>query len=232
MAVGTGGWHHVAASKGGGSVKLFIDGIQQGQGSVSTTTSNSNAAKIGARDDLASSSFFKGTIDEVRLFSRALSDEEIKGDYTAGTNGLEFAHTLPNVTPGTSTTYSADAIVRTDAGGYDLYIQQPGLLTHTDTTTTLANISAAIASPAAWVEGTTKGLGFTVTSGTQIEAKWGTGPYNYAAAPSSATAYHSRTGLTGGVPEVTTVQFRADSNPSQKQGAYSTTIIYTATIKP
>jgi hypothetical protein len=200
---------------------------------VGATTSNTSAARIGARDDLAAANFLKGNIDEVRLYDRPLSDAEISGDYTAGQSGLEFAHTLPNLTPGTSTTYSADAVVRTDAGGYDLFIQQPGLLTHTDSTTTLPNIAATIASPAAWVEGTTKGLGFTVTNGAQIESKWGVGPgYNYAAAPASPTTFHSRTGLTGGVPEKTTIQYRADSNPNQKQGAYSTTIIYTATIKP
>jgi hypothetical protein len=233
MPVGLGAWHHVAATKGGGSVKLFIDGIQQGSGSIGTTTTNTSAARIGARDDLAAANYFKGTIDEVRLFDRTLDPAEVKGDYTAGTNGLEFAHTLPNLTPGTSVTYSADAIVRTDAGGYDLFIQQPGLLTHTDGTTTLANIPATIDSPAAWAEGTTKGLGFTVTSGTQVEAKWGTGPaYNYAAAPTTAAAFHARSGLNGGVPEKTTIQYRADSAPSQRQGTYSTTIIYTATLKP
>lgn len=232
VAVGTSGWHHVAATKGGGTVKLYIDGVQQGLGSVGTTTSNSNAAKLGARDDLAAANYFKGSLDEVRLFDRTLTAPEVAGDYTAGASGLEFAHTLPNVTPGTSSTYSTDAIVRTDAGGYNLLIQQPGLLTHTDTTTTLPAIIATIASPAAWVEGTTKGFGFTVTSGTQVEAKWGTSPYNYAAVPSTATAYHSRTGLGGGVPEKTTLQFRADTTPSQKQGTYSATIVYTATIKP
>ena len=233
VAVGTGGWHHVAVTKGGGSVKLFIDGVQQGSGSVAVTTSNTNDAKIGARDDLAATNFFKGSLDEVRLYNRTLADAEVKGDYTAGQSGLEFAHTLPDVTPGTSTTYNTDAIVRTDAGGYDLFIQEPSLLKHTDGITTLPNVTAAIASPAAWTEGTTKGLGFTVTSGTQVEAKWGTGPnYNYAAAPASSTAFHSRTGLSGGVPEKTTLQFRADTTASQKQGTYSTTIIYTATLKP
>ncbi len=44
-------------------------------------------------------------------------------------NALHGAFTLPNVTPGQSQTYSADAVVRTDAAGYDLYIQAPTLLT-------------------------------------------------------------------------------------------------------
>lgn len=231
-AVATGGWHHVAVTKSSGTARLYIDGSQDGQGSMGTATANSNALKLGARDDLAAASYFKGTLDEVRLFSRALTAAEVAGDHTAGLAGLEFAHTLPNVTPGTSSTYSADAVVRTDAGGYDLYIQSPGLLRHVvDGTTTIPTILATIASPAAWVEGTTKGLGFTVSAGTQVEAQWNAGA-NYAAVPSATTVFHSRTGLTGGVPESTTVQFRADTTPSQKQGTYSTTVIYTATLKP
>jgi hypothetical protein len=164
--------------------------------------------------------------------SRQLSDAEVTNDYTAGANALTSAYTLPNVTPGQSQTYDVDAIIRTDAPGYDLYIQAPQLLKHTDTVTTIPMMTGSVASPASWTEGTTKGLGFTVTAGTSVEGKWGTSPFNFAGIPASATVYHSRTGLNGGVPEKTTLRFRADTAASQKSGTYSTTIIYTATVKP
>jgi concanavalin A-like lectin/glucanase superfamily protein len=233
VPVGTGGWHQVAVTKTGGTATLYIDGLVEGQGSVGTTSSNSNDLKLGARDDLNSSNFLTGDIDEVRIYDRALSSAEINGDYAAGTSGLEFAQTMPNVTPGSSTTYATDCVVRTDAGGYDLYIQEPDLLTHSDGHTTIPAISSTIASPAAWVEGTTQGFGFTVTNGTQVEGKWGTSPnYDYAAVPSSATDFHSRDGFTQGLPETTSLQFRADTATSQKAGTYTATIIYTATLKP
>ena len=230
-AVPTGVWTHVAAVKTGGSVKLYIGGRLLGQGSVSTTATNARPLKLGARDDLAN--FFKGSIDDVRLYARALTDSEVAGDFTAGSNGLQFAHTLPAVTPGTSSTYLVDAVVRTDAGGYDLYIQTPKLPIHTvDGITTFPAMSGTIGTPGTWTEGTTKGLGFSVTSGQQIEAKWVGSPYNYAALPFAATSFHARTGLTGGIPEKTTLQFRADSTASQKQGTYKAAVIYTATIRP
>ncbi len=233
-----GNWHHVAATCGSAGLTLVVDGVRVGTDAGTTTGGNYTGYWRLAYDTLTgwpsapTSSFFGGSIDEVRVYSRQLPDAEITGDYTAALNGLRFAHTLPNVTPGTSTTYSADAVIRTDAPGYNLFMQATSLLTHTDTITTIPMMSGTVASPTAWVEGTTKGLGFSVTSGTQVEAKWGTGPYNYAGVPLSATGYHARVGLNGGVPEKTTVQFRADTLSSQRSGTYATTVVYTATMKP
>lgn len=231
-------WHHLAATLGGSGLTLVVDGIRVGT-DATTTSANSYSGywRIGYDALSASwpsrptSDFYAGSLDEVHVYTRQLSDAEASGDYSAGNSGIRFAQTLPNITPGTSQTYSSDVIIQTDAGGYDLFISTPQLLTHTDTVTTIPAISSTIASPAGWTEGTTKGLGFTVSLATQLEAKWSAGTA-FAAIPALATAYHSRIGLNGGVPEKTSVQFRADTTPSQKQGAYSTTVIYTVTLKP
>jgi len=234
-----GSWHHVAATLSSAGLLLYVDGLKQGSDITTTTAASYSGYWRLGFDSLTgwpsapTSNFLAGTVDEARVYSRALTDAEIKNDYTAGANALKGAFTLPNITPGQSQTYSADAVVRTDAGGYDLYIQAPKPLTHTDGSTIIPNVSSTIASPGAWTEGTTKGIGFTLTAGSLLEGKWGTSPnYDYAGLPSDATVYHSRTGLNGAVPETTTLQYRADTNPSQKQGTYSTTIIYTATIRP
>lgn len=234
-----GSWHHVAASLGSAGLLLYVDGVLRGNDPTTTTAQNFNGYWRLGNDDLSAwpsaptSNFLAASIDEARVYTRQLSESEIANDYTAGANALNGAFTLPNITPGQSQSYSADAVVRTDAGGYDLYIQAPSPLTHTDTTTTIPNISGTIASPATWSEGSTKGIGFTLTAGTSLEAKWGTNPnFAYAGLPASATLYHSRTGLNGAIPELTTLQYRADTLPSQKQGTYSATVIYTATIRP
>lgn len=234
-----GSWHHVAGSLGASGLLLYVDGIRQGT-DISTTTAGNYTGywRIGY-DNLAgwagapTSNYLDGSVDEARVVNRQLTDAEIKNDYTAGANALHNAFTLPDITPGISQTYLADAIVRTAAGGYNLYVQSPTPLTHTDTVTTIPAIGGSIAVPAAWVEGTTKGVGFTVTDGTQVEVAWGTTPnFNYAALPASSTLFHTRTGLNGGVPEATTMQYRADTSSVQKQGTYSAQIIYTATTKP
>jgi hypothetical protein len=234
-----GSWHHVAASLGAGGLLLYVDGIRQGVDTTTTTAQNYTGYWRMGQDNLAAwpaapaSNFLAGTIDEARVYTKQLSDADVANDYTSGANALKGAFTLPNITPGQSQSYSADAAVRTDAGGYDLYIQAPKPLTHTDHSTTIPGIAGTIAAPGLWTEGTTKGIGFTLTAGTNLEGKWGSNPnYDYAALPASATVYHSRIGLNGVVPELTTIQYRADTIPSQKQGTYSTTIIYTATIRP
>lgn len=233
-----GSWHHVAASLGSGGLLLYVDGVRRGTDATTTTAASYTGYWRMGFDNLASwpsthtSNFLAATIDEAHVLGRQLSDAEVTNDYTAGANALTSAYTLPNVTPGQSQTYDVDAVVKTDAGGYDLYLQAPQLLKHTDNTTTIPMMSGSIASPGAWTEGTTKGLGFTVTSAAGVlESSWASGTL-YAGVPSVATVYHTRTGMAGVVPEKTTLRFRADTTSSQKSGTYSTTIIYTATTKP
>lgn len=234
-----GSWHHLAASLGAGGLKLYLDGVQRGGDQTTTTAGSYSGYWRFGYDNLTgwpsapAQPHFAGLIDEGRVYSRQLSDAEVADDYTAGANDLTSAFTLPNVTPGQSQTSSVDAVVKTDAGGYDLYVQRPKPLTHTDGTTTIPDITGSIGSPILWSEGSTKGFGFTVTNFFGTDTNWGTNPnYKYAALPSAATDFHSRDGLSGGVNETTTMQYRVDTLPSQKQGTYSTTVIYTATIKP
>lgn len=231
-------WHHAAATLGAAGMKLIVDGaVVASDGTATSAGAYTGYWRIGY-DSLAgwpsapTSSFFAGSIDQARVYTRELVEAEVKGNYISGKNGTNFAQTLPDITPGISQSYNTDAVIQTDAAGYSLYISSPQLLKHTDNITTIPAISATIAAPAAWNEGITKGLGFAVTSATQLEAKWGVGPFNYASLPTTPTVYHTRAGLNGGLAEKTTLQFRADTNPAQKHGAYSTTIIYSATIKP
>lgn len=238
LAFNDGNWHHVAATVGASGMKLMVDGSIVARDATTTTAGNYTGYWRLGYDDLTgwaaapTSNFFAGSIDQARVYTRELEEAEIKGSYTSGMNGIQFAQTLPDITPGASEVFNTDAIIRTDAAGYSLYISSPQLLTHTDNSTTIPAISSTIALPTAWTEGTTKGLGFAVTSATQLEPKWGTSPFTYASLPTVPTVYHSRAGLNGGIPEKTSLQFRADTNAAQKNGAYTTTIIYSATLKP
>lgn len=229
--VPTGSWAQVAAVKSGGSVTLYLNGVAiSTPGSVATSSTNANAMKLGSNDDLTN--FLKGSLDEVKIYNRALTQKELANDVAAVNASSASTQSIPSVIPGASQTASSDVVVRTDAAGYILSIAEDHDLLHTDTVTTIAAIAAAIALPATWSEGTTKGLGFTLTGGGGIEAAWGTGPYNYAALPTVATAFHSRNGFLGGAPDVTTMQYRLDTTSGQKSGSYSNTVTITATLKP
>lgn len=138
---------------------------------------------------------------------------------------------LGTVTAGTPNTASTTATVTTDSwGGYDLLISENHSLTHNvDGTTTIADYAGTIASPTAW---TGTGLGFTVTSGTDVEAKWGTAPTNnYAGIPTSDTLFHEKDNYTGGGGDDTVMEYKIDVPTTQKSGVYSNTVTYTAMTK-
>ena len=136
---------------------------------------------------------------------------------------------LGTVVPGTPRTGNSTITVTTDSwGGYDIYASENNAMRHTDATTTLQDYSCGINSPCIW---SGVGLGFSVTAGTGVDAKWGSDPnYKYAGFPLSPTIIHAKTGYTSGG-DNTTVQYKVDAPPTQKSGAYSNVITYTATAK-
>lgn len=242
-AYNDGAWHYVAVSLGSAGMQLYVDGTLQAQNAAYTTGASDTGYWRMGYDSLTgwpsapTSNYVAATVDEAHIYTRDLATAEIAADYSAGQNGLNSAFTLPNITPGTSQTYSVSAVVRTDAPGYGLYMQAPSPLTRVGGGATFPSISGTIASPIAWTEGTTKGFGFTVTGGHDVESSWGTSPnYNYAAVPTTSTEFHDRLSdgqsLLEGAPETTTIQYRADASPTQLNGTYSTQIIYTATMLP
>ncbi|HYE13214.1 MAG TPA: LamG-like jellyroll fold domain-containing protein [Pyrinomonadaceae bacterium] len=82
------GFHHLAATYDGQTMKLYIDGVLNNQKAVSTVI-NYEAGRpliIGGRE-FSSTTTYPGLIDELELFDRALSAEEIKSIYNAGAAG-------------------------------------------------------------------------------------------------------------------------------------------------
>jgi photosystem II stability/assembly factor-like uncharacterized protein len=83
-------WHHVVATLSGGvagTITIYIDGVSQPLTNHSSGTvvsdSNSNNVVIGGFDT-ALTAYFPGTIDDVRIYNRALGADEITQLYNAG----------------------------------------------------------------------------------------------------------------------------------------------------
>jgi len=76
LACNDGKWHHVATTIGGGTgpFKLYVDGVLQGEGTLTSRKSDSNRLGIDVGPE---SSRCKVTMDEIRVYGRALSAEEI-----------------------------------------------------------------------------------------------------------------------------------------------------------
>jgi len=78
-------WYHVAGTQEGTNSKIYIDGQLDKNGTTSTQTANNTGVlTIGCQKQTGTNAtyFFNGTIDEVRIYNRALSQQEIQGDMT------------------------------------------------------------------------------------------------------------------------------------------------------
>jgi len=72
-------WHYVAGTWDGTTISLYIDGELETSGKCAGKLKTSNqAVHIGSR--LARERFLTGTVDEVRVYNRALTQAEIKKD--------------------------------------------------------------------------------------------------------------------------------------------------------
>ncbi len=79
-------WYHVAATYDGNLVRLYLDGRQESSYAYSSSLGAANSFIIGA---LTSGTYnFNGSIDEVRVYSRALNASEVARLYSNPTNIL------------------------------------------------------------------------------------------------------------------------------------------------
>jgi hypothetical protein len=81
-------WHHVAltydGSSSGAGLKVYIDGefIDAGSGTLTQSILNDSAPFLGK--GVGASMFFNGTLDDVRVYSRELSDADVSELNTVG----------------------------------------------------------------------------------------------------------------------------------------------------
>ena len=167
------------------------------------------------------------TVLEYLTFSLTTGDTVSFGNLTPGT---------PIAAPATGTIAS---ITTNAANGYTLGLHDGeagsnSSMTHTDTVTKITDVtSGTIETPAAW--GTSTGVGITLfAADTSKEAKWGTGTTyndsnnNYAAVPQTAAVAHTVTGFLSST-DTSSWAFKIDVPNTQKTGAYSGTVTFTAT---
>jgi len=124
-----GQWHYLAGTYNGSTMTMYLDGVEVGTTQiVGTITPYDTILEFGAYPNLPKYSHyvFNGSVDEVRIHSRALSPDEIRASYNAGIYSLYRNFTdLPNAT------YD-----------YSAYVQNPsGIVNQTEIRT--VNVSGA-----------------------------------------------------------------------------------------
>lgn len=147
-----------------------------------------------------------------------------------------------NLTPGTPICYNTGTVATVStnaANGYTLGLDDntaapDSSMLHTDTATHIPKMTnGTIATPVVW--GTNYGVAIGLyAADTTKEAKWGTGTTvcdannKYSAVPETATTAHTAAGGTKSA-DTSSWSFKIDVQNTQKTGAYSGTVTYTAT---
>ncbi|MBK7706528.1 MAG: hypothetical protein IPJ30_12315 [Acidobacteria bacterium] len=113
--VADGGFHHVAATYDGTTMRVFLDGSLAAEKAVTTTLSfeTSSGFVIGSRQSGILVTSFGGLIDELSIYGRALTESEIQivfnsaniGKCVAG--GVQISPISQAVNPGNTISFSA-----------------------------------------------------------------------------------------------------------------------------
>ncbi|OJI06564.1 hypothetical protein BK004_02895 [bacterium CG10_46_32] len=86
-------WHHVVATKNGASKTIYIDGVYSNSSSAASSLLANNINLYVGRYTLSSDYYLSGSIQDVRLYNKALSAAEIKELYGAYNPKLKLSTT-------------------------------------------------------------------------------------------------------------------------------------------
>jgi hypothetical protein len=81
-AISTGSWHLVVGTYDGTNARIYVDGALQSTSATSGATNLSGLLYVG--DNFGNSNFWKGLIDDVRVYNRVLSASQIAALYSGG----------------------------------------------------------------------------------------------------------------------------------------------------
>ena len=80
-------WHYIVATSDGSTAKIYLDGLLKQSTSMGLSlTGNSNPLNLGRAN--ANTNFFNGRLDEVAIYSSALSATTVQSHYAKGTTDL------------------------------------------------------------------------------------------------------------------------------------------------
>ncbi|MFL5912917.1 MAG: LamG-like jellyroll fold domain-containing protein, partial [Gaiellaceae bacterium] len=83
-------WHHVAVTKSGSSVHLFVDGTDV-TGAVTNVTLANSTSPLAFGQSGGSANWLNGTLDDVALYNAALTATQIGSHYTLGASPANTA---------------------------------------------------------------------------------------------------------------------------------------------
>ena len=92
-------WTHIAATWDGATMKMFVNGVQQSRMFDLTGTINGGEGSTLIGKQGSNINHFEGLIDELEIFNRALSSQEVSAIYLADSAGKCKPASMPTPTP-------------------------------------------------------------------------------------------------------------------------------------
>lgn len=85
-----GSWHYVTATYDGNFQRIYVDALLMNSNAITGTITSSSVTTVIGRDTTGASTYvFNGSLDDVRIYNRALSAKEITQLYNMGTNYIK-----------------------------------------------------------------------------------------------------------------------------------------------
>lgn len=87
-------WHHVVGTQGASGMALYVDGVLRGTNSATTSETGAGywragGGNLGGWPNLPANSYFTGSLDEVAVYPKALSQAEVTQHYSLGANDTQ-----------------------------------------------------------------------------------------------------------------------------------------------
>ncbi|MDM7830695.1 PKD domain-containing protein [Cellulomonas edaphi] len=92
-AYNNGAWHHLVATQSSAGMKLYVDGVLRGTNPQTQAQGYTGYWRVGGDTTWGPQPWFAGSIDEVAVYSDALTQAQVLQHFQLGTN------TVPNVAP-------------------------------------------------------------------------------------------------------------------------------------
>ena len=172
-------WHHIAVIYDGTTARIYIDGVADGSANISfSPVNNSDAFLIGASGS-APSNFFSGEMDELRIWNRALTLNQLRfiiNQEIEDSGGRVYGKIIPQ----TTTKHDTNTIPWNDLIAYYPYSHVRGNCLFNESLNTTQN-ARLYNTPAAAIELQTTPLPFISNTHTDwdIATTWTNGNVQY-----------------------------------------------------
>lgn len=82
VVITDGNWHHISFTWDGGTRRLYVDGALVAEDTQSSLASSSGGLHIGCGSDMSPGTFWKGLIDDVRVYNYTLTEDRVRAVYS------------------------------------------------------------------------------------------------------------------------------------------------------